>query len=47
MIYCIHITFGGCFMTKAKETGGTVITISGRGSQQNVKIENTVITVVE
>ena len=31
----------------AKETGGTVITISGRGSQQNVKIENTVITVVE
>ena len=34
-------------MTKAKETGGTVITISGRGSQQNVKIENTVITVVE
>lgn len=31
----------------AKETGGTVITISGHGSQQNVKIENTVITVVE
>lgn len=31
----------------AKETGGTVITISGHGTEQNVKIENTVITVVE